>query len=257
VPFTLSHPAAVLPFLRTPLLPAGLVIGSMVPDLPYFLPVGIPRALTHSLFGSVTIDLAMGLVAFAVWRFVLRAPLRDFSPRWLRERWHPDAGGASVIRTIGLLLMSLLAGIATHQIWDSFTHPDGWVVLRVGFLRGQLGSNTVAHWAQYASSVGGLLILLAWAILWIRRTRPRAGGFAKTSVRSRAATWVSVVSALLVTALIVWLPGLFDGTPPLDPALVFHTVVYSMAVAGGVGVLACLAWYVAPFRRVPAQSRAS
>jgi hypothetical protein len=246
VPFTLSHPAAVLPFLRTPLLPAGLVIGSMVPDLPYFLPVGIPRGLTHSLVGSFTIDLAMGLIAFAVWRFVLRAPLRDFSPRWLRERWHPDVGGAGVIRAIGLLVLSLLVGIATHQVWDSFTHPDGWVVLRVGLLRGQLGSNTVSHWAQYASSVGGLVILLVWAILWIRRTPPRSARFAKTSVRSRAAAWLTVVAALVITALIIWLPGILAGIPPLDPALVFHTVVYSMAVAGAVGVLACLAWFALP-----------
>ncbi|CAN5287528.1 DUF4184 family protein [soil metagenome] len=246
MPFTLSHPAAVLPFLRTPLLPAALVIGSMIPDLPYFLPVGIPRGLTHSLVGSFTIDLAMGLIAFAVWRFVLRAPLRDFSPRWLRGRWHPDVRAAGVIRTIGLLVLSLLVGIVTHQVWDSFTHPDGWVVLRVGFLRGQLGSNTVSHWAQYASSVSGLLVLVIWAILWIRRTRPRSTNYAKTSVRSRAAAWVTVISALVITALTIWLPGLFAGTPPLDPALVFHTVVYSMAVAGAVCALACLAWYVLP-----------
>jgi len=36
VPFTGSHPAAVLPLLRTPLPSAALVIGSLVPDLPYY-----------------------------------------------------------------------------------------------------------------------------------------------------------------------------------------------------------------------------
>lgn len=248
MPFTLSHPAAILPFVRTPLLPAGLVIGSMVPDLPYFVPVGIPRGLTHSLVGSVTIDLAMGLLAFAVWRFLLRAPLRDFSPRWLRGRWHPDVREAGVIRTIGLLVLSLLVGIATHQVWDSFTHPDGWVVLRVGFLRGQLGSNTVSHWAQYASGIVGLVILIAWVALWVRRTAARPAVHTKSSRRSRVTAWVAVPAAVAVTALIVWLPGAITGTPPLDPALVFRTIVYSMAVGGGLGLLICLAWYLLPLR---------
>jgi hypothetical protein len=39
VPFTPSHAAAVLPFLRTPLTASALVIGSITPDLPFYLPV--------------------------------------------------------------------------------------------------------------------------------------------------------------------------------------------------------------------------
>ncbi|MEE2045837.1 DUF4184 family protein, partial [Nocardiopsis tropica] len=38
MPFTLSHVAAVLPLARTRLPPAALVVGSVVPDLPYYLP---------------------------------------------------------------------------------------------------------------------------------------------------------------------------------------------------------------------------
>lgn len=41
MPFTGSHPAAVLPLLRWGLIPSALVIGSMSPDLGYFLPLGI------------------------------------------------------------------------------------------------------------------------------------------------------------------------------------------------------------------------
>lgn len=37
MPFTPSHVAAALPFLRTPLIPAALVIGTMTPDLFYYL----------------------------------------------------------------------------------------------------------------------------------------------------------------------------------------------------------------------------
>ena len=51
--------AAALPFVRTPLLPAGVAIGSMAPDVPYFIPLGVPRHLTHTPTGVVTIDLAI------------------------------------------------------------------------------------------------------------------------------------------------------------------------------------------------------
>ena len=39
MPFTGSHPAAVLPFLRSGLPPSALVIGSMAPDFPYYFQI--------------------------------------------------------------------------------------------------------------------------------------------------------------------------------------------------------------------------
>jgi hypothetical protein len=47
VPFTGSHPAAVLPFLRTPLPASAPVAGTMAPDIPYHLPLGLGRR-THT-----------------------------------------------------------------------------------------------------------------------------------------------------------------------------------------------------------------
>ncbi|MGH8296134.1 MAG: DUF4184 family protein, partial [Steroidobacteraceae bacterium] len=54
MPFTLAHPAAVLPLRRAPLLrTVPLIIGSMTPDVPYFLPWRIakyiPQGATHTL----------------------------------------------------------------------------------------------------------------------------------------------------------------------------------------------------------------
>lgn len=37
MPFTLAHPAVVLPLVRRPFVPGALVAGAMAPDLPYFL----------------------------------------------------------------------------------------------------------------------------------------------------------------------------------------------------------------------------
>src|SRR5204863_296494 len=77
MPLTLAHPAAILPlrglkYLRT----APLVIGAMIPDLPYYMPgrLNILRPETHSLTGSLTTCLALGYAALdAV--YLLRRPL--------------------------------------------------------------------------------------------------------------------------------------------------------------------------------------
>src|ERR671913_177951 len=104
---TPSHAAAVLPFLRTPLPASALVVGSITPDLPYYLP-GNPGLFTHTATAVVTTDLALGALAWAVWHAVLAAPALAASPAGLRaRRWwwgrrptwwgrssRPPAGGA-------------------------------------------------------------------------------------------------------------------------------------------------------------------
>ncbi len=53
MPFTLAHPAAVLPLRRLRLLrTVPLIIGAMTPDMPYFLPWRIAKHIpeyTHTL----------------------------------------------------------------------------------------------------------------------------------------------------------------------------------------------------------------
>ena len=65
MPFTPSHAAAVLPFLRTPLPASALVAGSVAPDLPYYLPGDLSWE-THSALAVVTTDLLLGGIAAAL-----------------------------------------------------------------------------------------------------------------------------------------------------------------------------------------------
>ena len=62
MPFTASHAVAALPFLRTPLPDSALVIGSMTPDLPFYLPLG-PDVATHTAGAVVTYDRLLRAVA--------------------------------------------------------------------------------------------------------------------------------------------------------------------------------------------------
>ncbi len=257
MPFTPSHVAAVLPFARTPLPPAGLVIGSMVPDLPYFVPIGLSRELTHSPLGAVIADLPMGVACVVLWALVLRAPLLDFAPRWLHARFPSPRSTRPALRLVLLMLAALLVGIATHLVWDAFTHPDGWVVMHVDLFRAQLGPFAVSRWLQYASSAVGLAVLAVWVLRWVRRTAAVSRPYRRTGARGRVVAWLAVSAVLVGVGLAVWLRGRFRGSEAFDRTLVYDTAVYAIAAAGLLALVVCLLWYLLPRRDQTERSTAT
>ena len=68
MPFTGSHPAAILPLLRWSLPGSALVMGSIAPDMPMLLPIPAVVHFAHTLLGLLTIDLAIGVIGFALWQ---------------------------------------------------------------------------------------------------------------------------------------------------------------------------------------------
>ncbi|HYL02357.1 MAG TPA: DUF4184 family protein [Steroidobacteraceae bacterium] len=170
MPFTLAHPAAVLPlrhlrYLRT----APLVIGAVTPDLPYYVPARLSGHLTHdshSAAGSLLIDLPLGLVVLGC-AFLLRRPLTVLLPgraRWLCLNALEPFRRSALAWAFAPL--AVLAGIWSHLLWDSFTHTDGWMVKRMALLRSTVSigwySGEVCHLLQYLSSAAGLAILALW-----------------------------------------------------------------------------------------------
>ena len=185
MPFTLAHPAAVLPlrhvrFLRT----APLVIGAVTPDVPYYLPLGPGghalrlRLETHSLVSSCTVDLALGLVLLMA-AVLLREPLTALLParaRWLTlQALEPFRRRA----TEWLLApLAILVGVWSHLLWDSFTHPEGWAVRHFAALSDTVTigwyTGAMFHLLQYLTSALGLLVI-AW---WYRRAQVPPGALA-------------------------------------------------------------------------------
>lgn len=257
MPFTPSHIAAILPFSRTPLPAAGLVIGSMVPDLPYFIPLGLPREYTHSLIGAVTADLPMGAAAFLVWVLLLRAPLLDLSPAWLRSRVRVRRNPQFRFRSALLLVAALAVGIATHLLWDSFTHPDGFVVLHSAAFRAQVGPFAISRWLQYLSSIFGLVVLAIWSVRWARRTAPKEMAHERSSVALRVTAWTAVSGVLVIVALAIWMHGIAGGVGVFDRGLVYRVAVYSMAAAGLLALMLCLGWYLLPRRSSAGSARSA
>jgi hypothetical protein len=219
---------------------AALVLGSMVPDVPVFM--GWTRAyrVSHSLTGLFTVDLAGALVLLLGWNVFVRDALVDLAPEEVRARL---ATRHRLSRRQWLLApAAVVLGSLTHLAWDAFTHPERWGVLHVAVLREDLGPLPGFKWAQYASGVIGLGVVL-WAVLADLRSRP-----ASQPPRRRvlpAPLLPLVVLAAAAYGLVTGLARVRDGLH----AVAFHGVVQGL-VAAAVGLaFICLAWLLVTRRR--------
>lgn len=237
MPFTVSHVAAVLPIIgrseRLP--PAALVIGSMTPDYPWFLTRGRTSQLSHSPLGVVTVDLAVGLLAFAVWRLWVQRPARDLVPRPLGERLPQPPGLA--LRDLPWAALAVVLGALTHLVWDSFTHAGRWGVEVVEWLRTEHLGLPGYKWAQYLSGLLGMVALVVWGWRRLAATAPDADEL-RTTARDRHATWWLVAAATIVGAVV----GLLRAGPFPE------SVLFGIVTLGGAGlavgvVIACALWW--------------
>lgn len=164
MPFTLAHPAAVLPLKR--FCPrflnfSALVVGSIVPDLGYcFGPLHL-EDLSHRFVGSFLFSLPIGVVTLAVF-YALRKRVVALLPERHQRVFAPIC--AQPIGSPIAIVLSLLLGVWTHLMWDSFTHTHGWLVRRMPLLQTEvvkIGGHRleVCHVLWYISSFIGIACL--------------------------------------------------------------------------------------------------
>ena len=245
MPFTPSHVVAILPFVRTPLAPAALAIGAMSPDLPYFLPLWADRDLTHSLLGLPTIDLLVGAITFALWLVVLRAPVLDYSPAWLRERMGADPRwrvGGAVLSGL-LVVVALELGILTHLALDSFTHEGGFLAVIAPWTNTEVGPFSVANIIHGIVSALTTVIVALWVRRWAGRT-PRTFRVSRLSERERLVTWVGLLGVIAAVGLIGWGGGVARGRHPFDPNLLGASFFVAIALALAVVLVLAGLWRV-------------
>ena len=85
-------------------------------------------------------------------------------------------GGA---RRFALLALSVLVGALTHLAWDSFTHPQSWLVEHWPLLREEIFLPWLRPYPvelcrvlHLLSTLAGTVILVIWILAWMRRTEP-------------------------------------------------------------------------------------
>lgn len=221
MPFTVSHVAAVLPLRRLNLVWSALVVGSMAPDLPYIVGTTDYRSFGHQFPGVIEFTLPASIFALWVFHTAIKRPATTLLPSGMQQRLRGQLGDfkfGGPARFVAILF-SLALGIATHLVWDAFTHPFSWPWRRWVWLQRWVkvpvvGPRPMYMVLQYASTVIGLVALGIWVVLWYRNTAPvpAAGAATAKSGPRIALTMVAVatVAALIRAWLVIGMPKSLD-----------------------------------------------
>lgn len=169
MPFTFfAHQSAVLPLKwgwPRHVSGLGLVLGSMAPDLGYFLIGAQATRDWHRAHGAVLYCLPVAMLLYLLVTRLVAAPCARHVPRLgafrLRD-WAYLEAQPRTVRHFGVVALSILLGVATHLAWDLFTHDGSWMGNHFPFLksevvrfrgRGIRGSNVL--WVL-STALGGL-----------------------------------------------------------------------------------------------------
>ncbi len=179
MPFTLAHPAASIPFTRRGLLLSALVVGSAAPDFSYFLTLDTNQNFGHTIPALFWFCLPIGLVVLWLFHSLLKRPMLALLPDGFQGRLVCSLNPFAFfpLSRLWKIMLSLLVGSISHLVWDSFTHPDGWVVEHLpifGTVIFRLAGSDFPLYKllQYASSILGVTILVWWIWKWYQTTCP-------------------------------------------------------------------------------------
>ena len=247
MPWALSHAAAVLPLRRLspqPLDFAALVIGSMTPDIGYYIDRFDLAYFAHTLPGSFVACLPTGVVMLVI-LYLFSRPVCYALPKPHRQSLLPlcpdfPAGLAHW----AIILLSLLLGAWTHNFWDAFTHEHGWFVERIPWLQQpvmRITSTTVQMFLllQEFSTIAGFAIVIVVYWRWLRRQPPsRVAGL--ESDGWRYLFWTAIIGV----ALAISLPAAVHYATAASlhgflfyRSIVFLTAIYSSPVAVTLGLI--------------------
>ena len=182
MPFTLAHPAVIIPLnkhLKKWGVLSALIIGSMVPDFSYFLPLGIGRYETHTFMALLWFCLPVGLGLYYLYHLLLYPLLYSIFPLQIQQRLTTDnTQGKLPSATLLLIALNILIGATTHIIWDIFTHPShGLPVPIASFMEIiliQFDGYTfyMFRLLQHLSTLIGIGFIIYWIKQWYATTTP-------------------------------------------------------------------------------------
>lgn len=224
MPFTFSHPAIILPFSKRWFSLTALVTGSMVPDFEYFFRLKAHADYSHDWDGLFWFDLPLALVLMWIYNKWIKNKLIDHLPNYFNKRLSPlkNTSRRFLKHHWIIIIISILIGGASHIIWDSFTHSDGFFASMVPLMSKWvevLGfSFPNVFILQLASSVIGLLII------FIAIARLPVGPLTNTG-NNILRYWIKIIAASMIMLAIRFPTGLMSTG--------FVGDIIDTAIAGG------------------------
>jgi len=208
-----------MPFRRTRLIMSALIIGCFAPDFEYFVPFAHHSTFGHTLLGVFALDLPLSLVVLWLFHRYAKEPLAACLPAGARARLRlgPRTLSINSFSRLALIVFSILVGVASHILWDSFTHTGYWFSDHVPLLNRYVslplfGPRPWLGILQYFSSALGIVILLIWVIHWYRDAIPVSSKNNRNVLKGdRIALACSFLIALFVALVRAAASGLPNG----------------------------------------------
>lgn len=209
MPFTLAHPAAVLPLgalTKRWLSVTGLVMGSMAPDFEYFFRMKLVSRYSHTWEGMIWFDLPVAFVLVIIYELFIKDVLIAHLPAVANRRFYWFRGYNTLFSGwyFVAIVISIIIGTASHIVWDGFTHPKGMFVHQFAILNRIVNIYGhriyIFHLLQYVSGIAGLLIIAITYYAQPKGQLTRAG--------SISAFWLQVTLVTVVTVAIKLATGL-------------------------------------------------
>ncbi|WP_338847021.1 DUF4184 family protein [Massilia sp. W12] len=260
MPYTLAHPAAVIPlrllFPRHTSLGA-MAIGSMMPDLVFFISVPVTRDQSHSLAGLLWFCLPAGILCWLLLHFFLKPPLLAFMPPWIGTRLGAMLANVKQVRHLSwnaaaIVSASVVLGALTHLIWDTFTHPNTLIADHFAFFQQVVSlpyglQLRMYNLLQHLSTLLGLSVIMIGGLYTLRRITPLPQahiGSISSAQRRMLLLWLLL--ATIAGAMIRLTP-----LPERTDYLIFRFVVGCMSGFGAGLLLACALWDWRERQRLP------
>lgn len=152
----------------------------MAPDFEYFLALKAHDRFGHTFPGILVLTLPVALLVLWMFHSFVKVPAAALLPQPLHNKIACYLGEFRFggLRRFAQIVFSILVGIATHVLWDSFTHTDAypyhhWSLLRESVDLPILGVMPCYKVLQHGSTVVGLVALSIWLLRWHRGSEPR------------------------------------------------------------------------------------
>jgi hypothetical protein len=228
-----------------------LVIGSIIPDLNYFIALQPVKNAGHTLRGVLMQGVPAGLLLCLIWFTIVQVPFLQTLPSKIACRVLPTPTPRSIGAWLGLTL-AIIIGATTHIAWDGFTHggvsvngvihaPPGWAVRRWSWLSHPYFGLPIYKWLQYVGGLGGIIALLIISFKSVFKIKPTP--IEQLKIRSKVLAWAGFTLCAACLAFYSALEG-----PAQGHAVAIRAIIGAFS-GGALGVfIYSLTWQIATQR---------
>lgn len=199
MPFTLAHPAVVLPIRQSNYWhKPALILGSMSPDFVYFLQGQASSNSGHTWWGFLLINLPLCALLYWLYQRFISPYFWRYLPNFLQISILANPKPVTVFNAL-IFISSAIFGMMTHVLLDSFTHPTGWFVENFTLFQQTFFGLAVYKWLQYLGGIIGLAVIAGYW-LYLAKLNVRK---ANVEQKAKWCYWLAVL-ILAVLFLLIW-----------------------------------------------------